>query len=108
MCGMITSCDHFGREPYLHWRRPRAAVELSTPRAGRVRARRLKIARHRQEARCATDGSDDGTLSTPGRRWGMLRLDVRPPSDSKNGKQKPASGLLRAGVTIFAMMSVCY
>jgi hypothetical protein len=36
---------------------------------------------------------------------------MRPPSDSKNGKQKPASGLRGAGVTIFlddaGMLVIC-
>jgi hypothetical protein len=45
----------------------------------------------------ARKGSDGGAPSTPGRRREMKRLDVRPPSDSRNPKRKARGGFLRAG-----------
>jgi len=38
---------------------------------------------------------------------GVCGVDVRPPSDSGDCKQKARDGLLRAGLKIFAMMTLC-
>jgi hypothetical protein len=53
------------------------------------------------------EGSDDGTLATPGRgRWELRRrwaAAVR----FENSKQKARDGFLRAGFAVFAMMALC-
>lgn len=65
---------------------------------------RRKPARSRAPAKCVNEGSDGGTLATPGRgRWSV---DRRPPSDSGIPERKARCGLLRAGSAIFAMMAL--
>lgn len=53
------------------------------------------------------EGSDDGTLATPGGGVGSCGVDVRPPSDSRIPNKKAHDGFLRAGFAIFAMMALC-
>ena len=61
---------------------PRAAVTIRA--AGRhVRACRPMT--------CAIEGSDGGTLATPGGGVGSCGVDVRPPSDSRIPNKKPAT-----------------
>jgi hypothetical protein len=40
---------------------------------------------------CAIEGSDDGTLATPGGGVGSCGVDVRPPSDWGISNKKPAT-----------------
>ncbi|WP_213284901.1 hypothetical protein [Bradyrhizobium sp. sGM-13] len=53
-------------------------------------------------------GSDGGALAiAQAGGVGSCGVDVRPPSDSKNSKQKARRGFLRAGFAIFAIMALC-
>ena len=83
--------DRLGREPYpLTHRGPRADAFA---RAGKS---------------IMKNGSDGGALATLwATAWAMWRRDVRPPSDSRNSKEKARAGCLRAGFTIFAMVALC-
>jgi hypothetical protein len=85
MCGMVASCDHFGREPYLH------PMEAACGRGFRHAACR-HVRACRQKSEIGSDGSALATLlaAMHGMMW---RHDVRPPSDSGNaGLKKPAAG----------------
>ena len=107
MCGRSLRSDHFGREPYPLSKGPRAVVDLFSHAAGRrVRARQLieAFARKGLGRRHASDAQ--------ARAREMRRRDVRPPSDSRIPKrgipnEKARGGFLRAGLMIFAMMSLC-
>jgi hypothetical protein len=53
------------------------------------------------------EGSDDGTLATPGGgRW-ELRRRCAAAVRFENSKQKARDGFLRAGFSIFTMMALC-
>jgi hypothetical protein len=56
---------------------------------------------------CVMEGSDDGTLATPGGgRW-ELRRRCAAAVRLGDFKQKARDGVLRAGFAIFAMMALC-
>src|SRR5882724_2664415 len=100
MCGMIASCNHFGREPYplaegrvRTWTCPRRE-----PARSRMPANHIRTEEARTAARLRRSG--DNALE-----W---RRDVRPPSDSKKSEtKKPAAGFPARVVKILAMMKLC-
>src|SRR5207248_3121050 len=74
--------DHLGREPYPVRGRVQRAVTIHAA-SRHVRACRPIV--------CAIEGSDDGTLTTPGGGVGSCGVDVRPPSDWGISNKKPAT-----------------
>jgi hypothetical protein len=51
------------------------------------------------------EGSDGGTLATPGGGVGSCGVDVRPPSDSRIANKKPATDCSARALRFFAMMA---
>ena len=98
MCGMIAVQAQIIWGANLIPLGPRAAVTIRA--AGRhVRACQPMV--------CEIEGSDDGTLATPGRgRW-KLRRRCAAAIRLGDFKQKARDGFLRAGFAILSMMALC-